>query len=483
MKKTETKRLNAAIVGGGAGCKALIELILSDVFSELKMSILGVASLDPTRLGAAYAKNLGIHVTSDYKEFYGLEDLNLIIELTGRDEVLEEILRTKPPGVKVMDHVSARLFWDFMQTEEKYEKEIKESRDHLQNLLQAANDLIYTVDLKGNFTYLNPRIQDYGYTADELLGKHFLTILVGKHRGRRFERAIQERVRQSYEAQVKTKDGVTKDCIISTSPLLRHDGKPTGVLGIMSDITEKKRTEEEIRKKNEELESFVYVVSHDLKAPLISLQGFSSVLLKDYQEKLGEEGRRYLERIKANVRRMEILISDLLALSRIGRVVNPFKDVSSLEIVKRVCSTLNPQLEKNRIEVSIGDDLPTVYCDEDRLYQVLQNLLGNAIKFIGDAENPKIEIGYEEKDEFHQFYVRDNGIGIDPKYRRKIFEIFCRLKEIEDEEGTGIGLVIVERIISNHGGKVWVESEKDKGATFYFTLSKTPSPAPLTPVA
>ena len=243
----------------------------------------------------------------------------------------------------------------------------------------------------------------------------------------------------------------------------------------MRDITDKKKAEEEIRKKNEELENFVYVVSHDLKAPLISLQGFSSALLKDYQGKLGEEGKRYVKRITANARRMEVLISDLLALSRLGRAVSAFKDVSSHEIASRAISSLKPGLEENRIEVSIGDNLPTIRCDGERIYQVFENLVVNAIKFIGDTEEPRIEIGYEDKEEVHQFHVRDNGIGIDPRYHGKIFEIFHRLKEIDDEEGTGIGLVIVERIIKNHGGKVWVESEKGAGATFYFTLQKMPS--------
>jgi len=167
---------------------------------------------------------------------------------------------------------------------------------------------------------------------------------------------------------------------------------------------------------------------------------------------------------------MEVLISDLLALSRVGRVVGAFKAVSSLEIVNRVCKSLKSRIEENRIEVFMGDNLPTIRCDADRIYQVFENLVVNAIKFMGDTEKPKIEIGYEEKEELHQFYVRDNGIGIDPKYHQKIFEIFQRLKEVEDEEGTGIGLVIVERIVKNHGGKVWVESEKGMGATFYFTL-------------
>ena len=123
----------------------------------------------------------------------------------------------------------------------------------------------------------------------------------------------------------------------------------------------------------------------------------------------------------------------------------------------------------------MADDLPTISCDEEKMYQVFDNLLTNAIKFVGDTENPEIEIGYEDKGEFHQFSAGDNGIGIDPKYHQKIFEMYQRLKQIEDEEGAGLGLPIVDRIIREHGGKVWVESEKGKGATFYFTLPKTSS--------
>jgi len=118
----------------------------------------------------------------------------------------------------------------------------------------------------------------------------------------------------------------------------------------------------------------------------------------------------------------------------------------------------------------VADNLPTIYCDAERIYQVFENLLVNAIKFTGSTKNPKIEIGYEDRGNFHQFYLRDNGIGIDPKYYRKIFETFHRLKEIEDEEGTGLGLPIVDRIVNNHGGKVWVESEPGEGSTFYFTI-------------
>ena len=476
-------------------------------------------------------------------------------------------------------------------------KDIKETRDFLKKLLESANDLIYALDVNGNYTYLNPRIEDYGYTVDELLGRHFLTILTEKHRGRRFEKCIQEKARQIYEIEFKTKDGALRICRVSTSPLLDRDGNAVGLLGTLRDITEREhiraelrylkeynerivesipssllvldknliiksvnrtyrdirgenkeevagkiikevfpehllneggllkafdyvvetkescrlynvrhtsphhpekilnitvssleggeesafiliieeiteraKLEAELRKKNEELENFVHFVSHDLKSPIVSLQGFSSILLKDYQDKLGKEGKRYLERIMANARHMENLVSDLLTLSKIGRPSRALKEFPCINLIKEVCSNLQPLLEKSGIEIVIGNNFPSIYADRERIYQVFINLLTNAIKFIGDTGSPRIEIGYVENEKFHQFYVRDNGIGIDVKYHQRIFEIFQRLKEVEDKEGTGVGLTIVERIVTNHGGNVWVESEKGKGATFYFNI-------------
>jgi signal transduction histidine kinase len=169
---------------------------------------------------------------------------------------------------------------------------------------------------------------------------------------------------------------------------------------------------------------------------------------------------------------MEVLVSDLLTLSSIGRVVPTFKDIPSLEIIGNVTSGLEDRLKEKGIELVVTDSLPTINCDGERIYQVFENLLVNAIKFMGATKAPKIEVGYEDRGNFHQFSVTDNGIGIDPKYHQKIFEMFHRLREIEDKTGTGLGLAIVERIVKNHGGKVWVESEKGHGATFYFTLPK-----------
>jgi two-component system CheB/CheR fusion protein len=352
---------------------------------------------------------------------------------------------------------------------------LRESEKKYSTLVEDSLTGIY-IDQEEKIVFANTKFAEiYRYPRDDLIGLESWRLvhpedrdLTNKIRARRLKG---DDAPVEYEARGLTKDGETI-WIIRRNTCIEYKGRPA-ILGNIVDITEQKRAEEEIQKVNEELKNFVHVVSHDLKTPIISVQGFSSRLLRDYQEKLGEKGRTYLEQIKASARRMEVLVSDLLTLSRIGRVVSTFEEVPSLKIVRNVTTGLQDRLKDNRIELVVADNnLPTINCDRERIYQVFENLLVNAIKFMGDTKNPEIEIGYEDRGDFHRFYLRDNGIGIDPKYHREIFEMFYRLREIEDEEGTGLGLAIVERIVNNHGGNVWVESKKGKGATFYFTLPK-----------
>ena len=395
----QSKVVNVAIVGGGPGCKAIMDMIFAEKLSQLHMKLMGVACTNPEAVGCRYAREKGIYATRDYRDFYKFKDLNMIIELTGRTEVANEISRTKPDRVRVMDHVGARLFWDIFQIEEERIAE----RERTEEALRKARDEL--------------------------------------------ERRVEERTSELSESNT----------------LLKRE------------ITERRHAEEDLRKINTDLKSFVHIISHDLKTPTISIRGFSSRLLKNYQEQLGERGRKYVEQIDASARRMEALVSDLLELSRIGQVASTFEDVSSLELVKNVSSNLQNRLKEKGIKLVVAHNLPTIYCDRKRIYQVFENLLINAIKFTRRTDNPKIEIGYQDRGSDGQFYLKDNGIGIDPEHHRKIFEIFHRVERIEDEEGTGLGLTIVERIVASHGGKVWVESEKGKGATFYFTLPKRSS--------
>ena len=237
----------------------------------------------------------------------------------------------------------------------------------------------------------------------------------------------------------------------------------------------RKEAEEELQNINEELKNFVHVVSHDLRAPITFIQGFSSLLLEEYQDTLDDKARMCLQRIYASARRMEALVSDLLALSKIGRVVSSFDNVSCAEIVSNMASDLQNKLGSSGIELVVAENLPTICCDGGRIRQVFENLVVNATKFMGNTKSPRIEVECEDRGEFLQFCVRDNGIGIDPQYHSTIFEKFHRLREIEDDEGTGLGLAIVRRIVNNHGGKVWVESERGKGSSFYFILPKDPT--------
>ena len=357
------------------------------------------------------------------------------------------------------------------------EEALRESKEKYSTLVKNALTGIY-IDQDGKIVFANERFGEiYGYPREECIGIESWKLvhpddrpLTNQMRARRLKG---EHVPSEYEAMGLTKKGETI-WIRRRNTNIEYGGKPA-ILGNVVDITEEKRAEEKLRKINKELKSFVDVVSHDLKTPIIAIQGFSSRLFKNNQEKLGEKGERYLELINASARRMEVLVSDLLALSSSGQVLSTFVNISSLEIVENVSSGLRDKLKENRIELVVTEDLPPIYCDGERIYQVFENLLVNAIKYMGDTENPKIEIGFKDNGGFHKFYVRDNGVGIDAKYHQKVFEMFHRLREVEKEEGTGLGLAIVERIVNTHGGRVWVESEKGKGATFYFTLPKKES--------
>ncbi len=354
------------------------------------------------------------------------------------------------------------------------EEALRESEKKYSTLVENSLTGIY-IDQDEKIVFANNRFAEiYGYPREELVGIETWRLVHPEDRAltnqMRARRLRGEEVPSEYEARGLTKEGETI-WINRRNTRIEYNGRPA-ILGNIVDITEQKRAEEELRKINEGLENFIRVVSHDLKNPIISIQGFSSRLLKKYQEELGEKGRSYLERIMASANRMELLVSDLLVLSKIGRVASTFKNVPFLEIVKDVTAELHDRLKEKRIELAVAPDLPAVQCDRGSIYRVFENLLINAIKYMGNTNSPRIEVGYEDRRDFYQLYVRDNGIGIDSKYHQKIFEMFRRLKEIKGEEGSGLGLAIVERIVSDHGGKVWVESEKGKGATFYFTLPK-----------
>jgi PAS domain S-box-containing protein len=241
------------------------------------------------------------------------------------------------------------------------------------------------------------------------------------------------------------------------------------------DITDHKRAEEdrerllaEIAAKNQELESFVYTISHDLRAPLVSMDGFCSLLKRESQDQLGEQGQHYLERIRANVAHMNTLVTELLELSRIGRVVGPEEEIDVGVLLREIEEGLVLKLEQEGVEFIVQQPLPAVRGDRGRIRQVFANLIENAVKFRSLERGLRIEVGCEEERGFYRFHVGDNGIGILPQYQEQIFEPFRQLDR--GIEGVGMGLALVKRIVAYHRGRFWVESELGKGSTFYFTI-------------
>jgi len=222
---------------------------------------------------------------------------------------------------------------------------------------------------------------------------------------------------------------------------------------------------------NKELDDFTYIVSHDLKEPLRSIDAFSKFIADEQGAKLDSEAAGYLTRVRANAARMRDLIEDLLKISRIERQKNPFENVNIEKIIDEIRLRLEYAIKEKNVQISIRDKLPEVFCDRIRVAEVFANLISNAIKFM-DKPQPKIEIGCQDKNGCYEFYVKDNGPGIEEQYFAKIFEIFQRLGKREEHEGTGAGLTIVKKIVKMHKGKVWVESKAKEGATFYFSIPK-----------
>ncbi|MBN2379154.1 ATP-binding protein [candidate division WOR-3 bacterium] len=248
-----------------------------------------------------------------------------------------------------------------------------------------------------------------------------------------------------------------------------------GVNAMIKGLRELKEQDKEksllLEKSNQELEDFVYIVSHDLKAPLRAIIGFAEFLKEDYADRLDAQGQDYVRRMVESAERMQQLINDLLELSRIGRYKNPYVEVNSGDLVRKAVEFINPP---DDVKITVADDMPSVFCDEVRIQQVIANLITNAMKY-NDKEEKKVEICWIPHDEegTDEFTVQDNGIGIEEKHLDKIFKIFQRLHSKDEYGGgTGVGLNIVRKIVEQHGGKIWVESKVGKGTCFHFTIRR-----------
>jgi nitrogen-specific signal transduction histidine kinase len=238
---------------------------------------------------------------------------------------------------------------------------------------------------------------------------------------------------------------------------------------VFADVTERKRQEKELQEKNAEMERFTYMISHDLKSPLVTVRTFLGYLEQDMASSDADRIDKDIFFMRNATEKMGQLLDELLEMSRVGRVVNPSIRVTFQELVKETLGLMAGPIAEKRIEVLVGDEDVTLKGDRPRLVEVWQNLVENGIKFMGDQPAPCLEIGVERNGNETVFFVRDNGIGIDPKYGEKVFALFEKLDQ--RSEGTGLGLALIKRIVELYEGKIWIESEgPGKGACFRFTL-------------
>jgi PAS domain S-box-containing protein len=388
------------------------------------------------------------------------------------------------------------LTW-FSAVRRRVEQQLLQSRDTLQreivertqqaSLLNLTHDTIFVRDMNDIITYWNRGATElYGWTEDEAVGKHSHQLLQTDFPLPMDEvRAELLRTGRGEGELQKTKADGSR-VVVASRWSLRQDeqGHPVAILETNNDISDRKRREEEIRKlnqelekrttdleaSNKELEAFAYSVSHDLRAPLRHMVGFTELLQKNVSSILDEKSLRYMRTILESAKRMGTLIDDLLAFSRISRAETRQRVVGLEELVKEVVSELQRETEGRSVAWTIGA-LPETFGDRPMLRLALVNLIANAVKFTRTRPRAEIEIGcLEKQNDAVVVFVRDNGVGFDMKYAHKLFGVFQRLHQAGTFEGTGIGLVTVQRIIHRHGGSVWAEGLVDGGATFFLSL-------------
>jgi PAS domain S-box-containing protein len=360
------------------------------------------------------------------------------------------------------------------------EQEIQNLQRYNRGLIETSPDPLVTFDQKGIILDANEAtIKAIGRTREELTGTPFADYFTDPEKAHKGAMWVFETGEvRDYELVMKG-DGSKTIVSYNASVYKDQTGQVVGAFAAARNITDQRRLEQErevllkeLSDKNEELQTFVYSVSHDLKTPIVTIEGFIGAMREDFRDQISEEQEKYIRYMSDAALKMESLINDLLEFSRIGRMTEKKSKFSFAGIVKEVLKMIQPQIQARGIEVDIQEDLPDIYGEKKRFIQVMENLLTNAVKYIG-KENPcpRIDVGAQDRDGQKVFFVRDNGIGIEKRYFDKIFQIFQRLPAAKKHgEGTGVGLAIVKRIIELNGGKIWLTSEPGKGSTFFFTL-------------
>ena len=361
------------------------------------------------------------------------------------------------------------------------EETLRESEGKYRNLIDQSRDAIYLL-FNGKFEIINKRFEElFGYNQEETNAPdfNFMNLVAPKSRGlieERIEKVQRgETVSPQYEFTAISRDGVELEVETSVSYIQYKGGIATQ--GVLRDISERVRAEKalreyatELERSNQELEHFAYIASHDLQEPLRMIASYLQLLERRYTDKFDSDAQDFIGYAVDGAVRMQNLINDLLAFSRVGTRGKPFEPTNCEHILNQALVNLKVTIEERNAVVT-HDALPPVVADGTQLVQVFQNLIGNAIKFRSDMR-PEIHVSVAPRDREWLFSVRDNGIGIDLQYAERIFRIFQRLHSREEYPGTGAGLAICKKIVERHGGQIWVDSQPGKGSIFYFTLPR-----------
>lgn len=365
-------------------------------------------------------------------------------------------------------------------------EELRDSRAELEKLHEKYYDLYdfapvgyFTIDLTTKITEINTTGADLlGFPKETIIEKFFRWYVTAESIEsfqHHFNKSFKEMDKQVFEIGLIKKNGTIFDAHIEILPYFENKNKPFASDILLKvavvDITEQKKLEKELKRSNEELKQFAYVASHDLQEPLRTIASFTQLLARRYEGKIDKDADEFIEYIIEASVRMKQQIEDLLEFSRVMTRGGEFKKFNVKDILSEEISSLKTLIDENNAQITC-DSLPELYADPRQISRLFQNLITNSIKFKKPNEPPKIHISCkkDEKDNKYVFSVSDNGIGMEPQYTDRIFTIFQRLHTRDKYGGTGIGLAVAKKIVERHGGHIWVESELNKGSTFYFTI-------------
>jgi PAS domain S-box-containing protein len=366
--------------------------------------------------------------------------------------------------------------------------ERKRAEENYRSIFNNSIDGIFQSTDDGRFITVNPAMaRIYGYDSPEDMLRTVNDIGAQIYVDAEQRRDVRQRLASGekligHETLEYRKDGSTFWSSMTAQAVMDGDGKVLYYEGTVEDVSPRKQAEMEREKligdlesKNTELERFTYTVSHDLKSPLVTINGFLGYLEQDAASGNMERLKKDTNRIQEAVNKMQRLLNELLELSRIGRMMNAPQTTSFDGLVREALEIVQGRLNERNVTVQVQPNLPVIFGDKPRLVEVMQNLLDNAAKYMGDQPKPYVEIGQRGDDHGKPiFYVKDNGMGVAPEYHERIFGLFNKLDA--KSEGTGVGLALVKRIIEVHEGRIWIESELGHGSTFLFTLPSQPKP-------